>query len=368
MSREIQTQAAGRWKQVVADGLYNTGVLEVFHQCASRYEYTATGPRHGRMRRVRSARYLVLGYHRVGTAGVPLYCTLPQQVFAQQMRYVAEHYRVLSVEQMVEELRDPQAQGQGVVVTFDDGYLGTFTEAFPILQKYKIPATVYLTGEPVETGEIAWYDRIFLRFQKASSELTVVLATPRTFRLSSPATRIEAATEVVMYLRTVPDERRQAWCEEFAQQIPLSSDELQGAMMTWTQACLMQESGISFGAHTMSHPAVSRLAGESLTRELSESKSLIEKNLGVAVQHFAFPFGKPRDCGTTAAPELARLGFRTALTTIIGLNKAGADPFRLRRLVVGNDTSLAKFALQIQRLFFNPIDEEMLSASTEPGI
>ena len=61
----------------------------------------------------------------------------------------------------------PSAQDQSVVVTFDDGYLGTYTDAFPVLKEYGIPATVYLIAGSVESGELAWYDQIFLRFQRA---------------------------------------------------------------------------------------------------------------------------------------------------------------------------------------------------------
>jgi len=50
----------------------------------------------------------------------------------------------------------------GVAITFDDGYRSAYTIAFPILQKYRLPATIYLTAESVETGQVAWYDRVFL--------------------------------------------------------------------------------------------------------------------------------------------------------------------------------------------------------------
>ena len=83
---------------------------------------------------MRKGRYLILAYHRIGTKGAPLYSALPQVVFAEQMRFMRQHYRDSVLKQMLEELQDPNAQGQAVVITFDDGYAGTFTEAF---QYYK---------------------------------------------------------------------------------------------------------------------------------------------------------------------------------------------------------------------------------------
>ena len=362
---ELQPARDG-WKQMIVRGLYRTGLLRAFHGFSDRYELRPDAGRGAQLRRVRKAKYVILGYHRVGVEGVPLYCPLSQQVFAEQMQYIARHHRVISVRQMAEELENSDGSGQAVVVTFDDGYLGTYTEAFPILEKYKIPATVYLTAGAIDSGEISWYDRVFLQFQKASSELTLMLDSARTYRLSTYARRIEAAADVLMYLRSLPDEERQAWCKDFERMIPLQPAEVRGAMMSWEQVRSMQRAGICFGAHTITHPVVSRLKPEALSREIAGSKRLIEHETGTAVEHFAFPFGKPSDCGTGGSQILGKLGFRTAVTTIVGLNELGADLFRLRRIVVGIDGSIANFAFQLHRLFFHPVDEEQLQMANAP--
>lgn len=359
MRHEVQAGPARRsWKQTVTEGLYRSGLIRFAHGLSQQYELRPDLGRRARLRRVSRAKYVVLTYHRVGTEGVPLYCTLPRHVFAEQMAYVARNFRVISIQQMVEELRDPERVGQAVAITFDDGYLGTYTEAFPVLQQYGLPATVFLTAGAVESGEALWYDRIFLRFQRAASDLHLTLDSPRTYGLRTFDERINAATEVVGYLRTLPDELRQRWCEEFETAIPLPEADLRGAMMTWDHARIMQRKDISFGAHTMTHPVVSRLSSERLTAELRESKLLIERELDCAVEHFAYPFGKLTECGTEASEILAKLGFVSAMTSITGVNEYGADPFRLRRLGVGNSCSIAYFALQLHRLLLCPTDEE----------
>jgi peptidoglycan/xylan/chitin deacetylase (PgdA/CDA1 family) len=350
-------------KNWITNGLYQTGMLRAFHNFSQSYELAAEGAESGRLRRVHKAKYLVLGYHRVGTEGPPLYSTLPQAAFAAQMRYIKRRYRVISVREMAAELQDPNAQGQAVAVTFDDGYAGTFTEAFPVLHDYGVPASVYLTGDAIESGQIPWYDRIFLRFQRAEPVLRLVLDDPHTFELRSRTARLDAAEKVVMYLRTLPDEERRTWCAELERMLPLRTDDLLGAMLTWEQIRKMQRGGITFGAHTMTHPVISRLSSELVHEEVWNSKRLIEQRLNTAVDEFAYPFGKSRDCGTTATATLKQLGFTTALTTIVGINQPGGSLYRLRRLVVDNDTSIARFALQLHRLFFHPIDEEQLASA-----
>ena len=356
------------WSHLAAEGLYRTGLLRALHSISRHCELASDNGGRQRLRRVRKPKYAVLGYHSVGESAFPLYCRLPKRVFAEQMRYIKRNYRVLSLRQMVEELQHPGAHTQGVVVTFDDGYLGTYLEAFPILREYAIPATVYLTAGSVESGEVPWYDRIFLQFQRTPPTVDVTLETPRSFRLTNFASRVDAATSVVMYLRTLPDEERRRWCTSLESWVPLPTHELRGSMMNWDQVRTMLGAGISFGCHTMTHPVLSRLTPDAVKREVAESKWLIENRADVQVEDFAFPFGKPKDCGLIGAETLSELGLHTAMTTIVGINEPGADTFRLRRMVQGDELSIAMFAYRLQRQFFCPQDEEPTAVANHNGI
>ena len=355
------------WRHRIASGLYQSGLLRAFQAVSRRYEYASDNGGGEHLRRVRKAKYIVLGYHSVGTGGFPLYCRLPKRVFAEQMRYIKRHYRVVSLRQMMEDLEDLNPLGQGVVVTFDDGYLGTYTDAFPVLKEYAIPATLYLTAGLVESGALAWYDQIFLRFQRAPSEMTITLEGEQTLRLTDFASRVEAATTAVLSLRQLPDEQRQQWCASLEKALPVPSTELYGSMMNWDQAREMCQAGISFGCHTMTHPVLSRLTADAVPREVAESKRLIERRLDTKVDDFAFPFGKPKDCGPIGTGVLSALGFRTAMTTILGINGPETDRFRLRRMVQGDEPSTAMFAYRLQRLFFRPVDEELTAAASGAG-
>ncbi len=361
-ARTDDTAVLRDWRHLLANGLYKSGALGAFRRL-SRYWEVSFSDGGERLRKVQRSKYVVLGYHNVGSRGLPLYSRLPKPVFAEQMRYIRQNYRILSLRQMLAELANPAAQDQGVVVTFDDGYVGTYCEAFPVLKEYGIPASVYLTAGAIESGKVPWYDRIFLQIQRGPAELTVHLDTEKILRLTTFASRVDAATEIVLYLRTRQDEERRIWCKWLDEQIPLPEAELQGAMMNWEQIREMLGAGISFGCHTMTHPVLSRLTPDSVQREVADSKLLIEKRLNIEVEDFAFPFGKVRDCGTVGAKELAQLGIKTAMTTIVGVNEPGANPFRLRRMVQGDEPSIAMFAYRLQRLFFRPEDEEVNSAS-----
>jgi peptidoglycan/xylan/chitin deacetylase (PgdA/CDA1 family) len=342
------------WREIFAKAAYRTGALGLLGRISHRYELRS---RAGRtlpvLRRVTQPKYLILCYHRVGTEGIPYYCKLPTAQFEMQMRILRENFRVLSLGQLCQELENPDGRGQAVAVTFDDGYSDLYTHALPVLRKYEIPATVYLTADCIETGDVAWYDRIFLALQVAQgAALDLPLLGERRVVLGSPQQRIAIATQIVSALRRTPAAERQRFCVTLEQQVKLPGEMLSGRMLSWPQIREMRSAGIFFGSHTLSHPVLSMLDAEDVERELRESKSILEARLGEPVLDFAFPFGRPEDYGPIAHAEVARCGYRSAVTTTWGINMPGADMHALRRVQLGEEQTAAMFCLQLHQAFF----------------
>ncbi len=154
----------------------------------------------------------------------------------------------------------------------------------------------------------------------------IQLDTPRRFHFTSRESRIAAAVEIVTHLRRVSDAERRACCFDLEHQVALPADALANRMLNWTQVREMQKAGVSFGAHTMTHPVLSRLALSEAERELRESKRLIEDRLQTPVLDFAYPFGHEHDCSADVERLAARCGFRSAVTTTWGVNRTGANP------------------------------------------
>lgn len=62
-------------------------------------------------------------------------------------------------------------------------------------------------------------------------------------------------------------------------------------LMTWEQICALQEKGIEFGSHTVTHPPLTALSPEEIVREGALSRAILQKGLGRQVKSFAYPFG-----------------------------------------------------------------------------
>jgi peptidoglycan/xylan/chitin deacetylase (PgdA/CDA1 family) len=354
-SDEEHFRTRPKWREALATGLYHSGALRIFQAISRYYELVPDNQRSlPLLRRTMRPKFAILCYHRIGMGGIPLFSDLPTEVFEAEMRFVRNHYRVVSLDALCEEMDNPTRNGNAVAITFDDGYRDLHTCALPILQKYQIPATIFLPVVSIETGQVPWYDRIFLAVKIfPKDDLEILFDRPKRYRLTSDKARLQAATEIIQYLRTLPDSRRKEHCENLERRVTLPREELKDRMLTWDQIRHMYRAGITFGSHTMTHPVVSQLTEAELESELSESKRLLEERIAGPALHFAFPFGKPVDCGTAALPVLVRCGYRSAVTTVEGTNAPGGSLFELRRTHVGGERSASMFACKLTQLFFS---------------
>jgi len=354
------------WRELVIKGMHYTGALHLARRLAKSHQIRPDSSfPFPRFERVTTPKFVILCYHGIGESGNPLGVAPTRQLFQAQMRFLRENYRVVSLDEVCRELHSGVKSEPGVAITFDDGYRSSYTVAFPILQKYRLPATIYVTIESVETGQVAWYDRVFLAMAVApSGALQLDFDRPCRFQLNSPGDRLRAALELVALLRTHPNSERRKCCVLLEKKIGLPQNALSSRVLSWEEIHTMHLAGIAFGSHTLTHPVVSQLTPQELEQELGASKCLLEKKLGIPVLDFAFPFGKVSDCSPPALEMLSRFGYRSAVTTVPGVNTPHVNPFELRRLQVGSDGSLARFAFDLGRAF---LGAEELHAQVVPS-
>jgi len=348
-----RTSLKTKCRNSLAGALYHSGLLRVVRKLEGPYEFSSSdGLAAGRFRRIASSKFGILCYHRVGTEGVPLFSRLDPDVFAAQMRYLRSAYRLVSLGQLCEELQDNRQGEPTLAITFDDGYRDLYTHAFPVLQRYGIPATIYLVGHCMETGEASWYDQLFAAVVFCQEGMIEVDLDKRTrYLLPNRSARMAATWDIICYLRSIPNAERLRWCAAFLERVPAPAAEVRDRMLNWSQVREMQAKGVSFGAHTMTHPSVGRLDHGELQRELLESKTLLEKGLNASFDDFAYPFGKPSDCLASAEVLFGQAHYRSAVTTEPGYNTQLSNCYQLRRIQISDDPSISSFAFNIFRMF-----------------
>src|SRR5687767_8778782 len=145
----VAGRAKGLAKVVISDALFYSGALAAYRRRAMR----AAG--------------VVLLYHRVvddppelldySASGI----SIGVRAFDAQMAYLRAHYRLTSLQSLVDRVSNGAPLDDGVcAVTFDDGWRDNYTHAFPILKKYGVPCTIFLTTNFIDGKEWFWEARL----------------------------------------------------------------------------------------------------------------------------------------------------------------------------------------------------------------
>jgi peptidoglycan/xylan/chitin deacetylase (PgdA/CDA1 family) len=352
--KKIDSQAMRlvRWS---ASHLYShTGLGAVSRNLADRYtrDCAVEGPVkwHPRSAPVCA----IFRYHRVNDANDRFFDALPVPRFRAQMEYLAQHFHLVSLDQIASGDLPSNGKRCSVAITFDDGYRDNYLYAFPIIKAMGIPATIFLTTGYIESGQLPWYDQVRLAFKlTAEQQFSLQESAGLPMSLDDEAGRLRAMTVSLDWLRTSPDNARLAALPELFKRLHVPSDlNLPGHMLGWSEVRQMSKEGISFGAHTITHPVLEGLQDSRLKDEIIGSRKTLQDRLQLPVRHFAYPFGKPADFGLDAKSIVREAGFQTAVTTLYGFNGPETDRLELRRLSLNEpDSGLFGLKLDWSRIF-----------------
>ena len=238
------------------------------------------------------SRAVILVYHRIS----------PEMFEAHVVRLI-RLYNVIPHDQLVVAIERRDWSGippRALVIHFDDGHKG-FADLEPVIRKYKLPITQFLVSGGVGTNRHCWFS--------------------------------EAPREFDGALKRASREERLAWLKD---NVAYESDREypEREMLSIEEIRRLQDAGVQFGAHTVTHEELPTCDDETAWREISESKRQLEETLGVPVEHFAYPSGNvsPRD-----VDYVRRAGFRSARIMRRGWNSPRSDLHMLMDLGPGDD-------------------------------
>lgn len=271
-------------------------------------------------------------YHRINDDRDPFFAALSTEVFEQQMRLVARHHKVVSLDELLNHLERGTAEPV-IAITFDDGYLDNYQNAFPILQSYGLPAAIFLTTGSIDSGVALWFEQMAGALKKTARDfIDLEIGIPSRFWLRTQAERLQAYHQIFGLLRGLQDAERRKWLSQILRHLDVQADGGQSnRMLTWEQVRLMSRHGISFGGHTVTHPFLSRMPREDAAWEVSECKRRIEDQLQLRASYFAYPNGREEDIGNWSKDLVQGAGYRAAMSTVWGMNYRSTDRMELRR-------------------------------------
>jgi peptidoglycan/xylan/chitin deacetylase (PgdA/CDA1 family) len=262
----------------------------------------------------------IFAYHRVSMATDFPWSLTPvtPQNFEREIRYLSHRYQIIALDELITSFNKFKTlPPKTAVVTFDDGYKDTYLNAYPILKKNNIPATVFLTTGHIGTGKLFWWDKV--GYVICKTELTTLdLGELGMYHLNSAGNRLQVANLISARLKQLPIKNRDELINRMVNSSgvdipPNLGEEL---ILSWNEIKEMSKNGINFGSHTVSHPILTRLPLEVARKEIIDSKKDIEKELSQEVTTFCYPNGEPGDFNNDIEGILKSNGFKCSVTLI----------------------------------------------------
>jgi peptidoglycan/xylan/chitin deacetylase (PgdA/CDA1 family) len=286
---------------------------------------------------------LILGYHRIASPVRDEYeVCVGSEHFAEQMELVSRRARPIRLSQLVQELKAGSVPPRSIAVTFDDGYADNLYQAKPILEKYGVPATVFIcTGY---AGREFWWDELERLIMSSRSGLHALRLQLRENRLKweqpevSPVAgspedgpaRTQHYHALYRLLLSLDVEDQNHIMDIIRIWSGVSSDETSTSRgMNHQELRQLVEGGlIEFGSHTRNHPMLPQLSVERQRQEILSGKKDLEELVGKPVTGFAYPNGRATEAGKRIVREA---GFIFACTSLHDMVRPGSDLYALTR-------------------------------------
>jgi peptidoglycan/xylan/chitin deacetylase (PgdA/CDA1 family) len=304
----------------------------------------------------------VLLYHRVcDSPSDPWQLSVTPENFAQHLEIIRKKWRPVALGPLVRSLREGKRMDRAVAVTFDDGYADNLHRAMPLLERYDVPATVFVTTGCLEGAAGFWWDELEglllrtgvlppalgLRINGKQFHWDLGAAARRRPNFppglcwkadaKPPDGRCALYRSLWELLRPLPEGERRAVLGEVRRWAGTEKKkDRDHRTLTPEEVRSLAEGGlVEVGAHTATHPVLAGLPAACQRREIQQSKVCLEAILDRPVTSFSYPYGLPGTEYTAETVALVReAGFGLACSSAAGLLRWHTDPYQLPRLTV----------------------------------
>ena len=282
----------------------------------------------------------VITYHSFSQSNANgLHTCLPVAAFRNHLKFLRKNFLLVHLEEGVERLAIGAPQQRPMIsITIDDGFADNYTYAFPLLQAYQIPATIFLATDFLDTEVPPWpTELIHLLDQTTSKELSHPVPLP----LTSWKEKERALLLLMQTLTPLPPDKRSEFLATIRRELAVPACSKGPSPLRWEQVRKMRDSNIKFGSHTVFHSILTEMEQKIIHEELALSKKRIEEELSEQCLLFAYPNGNHNEC---TRKLLKDIGYQIGLTQDFGTNGTCIDHLAMQRVEIPFHDPLPTFA------------------------
>ncbi|HEX2093865.1 MAG TPA: polysaccharide deacetylase family protein [Longimicrobiaceae bacterium] len=325
------------------------------------------------LRAVGARRALVVMYHRVVDAPSDTFgVNITPTHFAEQLEVLRRSGRPIHLTELARTLAGGRVPDRAIVVTIDDGYADSFETAKPILERYGIPATVFVTTGHVGGPELWWgrLERMLLQPGVLPDTLSLLIrGRTQTWHLNGAANLGEEEhrrhRQWAVTHENPPSDRHRLFHQLYTllyRLTPAERADVLGQLHAWSDVCpeprpehrglspdelvaLADTPLVEIGAHSVTHPALDRVPASVQRDEIFGARAFLEEILDRRVESFAYPHGRY----TAETRKLVKeAGFSCACTAQPGSVWRRTDPLRIPRTYAPDEDG-DSFARRLRR-------------------
>lgn len=285
---------------------------------------------------------LIVTYHRIESSRLPkpykgfydANVVTSEEMLIVQIKNLLTQYSVISLGELIDGMTNQVTLPTNpCVLTFDDGFREMYGVVFPILKKFDLPATFFISGDYMaNTGQVRWLDLYYYLLDSAhTGDVDSALRSI----IPNAAHAKDARTGFKLFLKKAPLAEKYSILSDLAAalQSSINTQSLSESLYLHPrQIREMSSDGMSFGGHSMTHQMLSALDKETALREVFNSIEEVRSLTGQKKVGFAYPFGGKDSFATDTTSIVKESGAMCGCTAIPGVNISSTPVFELKRI------------------------------------
>jgi peptidoglycan/xylan/chitin deacetylase (PgdA/CDA1 family) len=275
--------------------------------------------------------------------------------FTWQMEFIKVNFNPIHLTRVIEYIEGKcDLPSNPIVVTFDDGFDDVYTNAYPILKRLDVPATLFITTSFLDEKKTIWYERLAHFILQTNYKIVI-----KDLNFEIPGSndinlRRQYYSQLVEILKLLPNGKRLELLDElyekYSENYYSTSNDIRNLSrpLNWEQIFEMSKSVFEIGSHSLTHPVLTSLTKEDLKHELVESKSILESKLELKIDSIAYPVGTELAFDERVKTAAKDSGYKLGLTYVEGRNNPKKlDCFALKRMHVDRDLPIDTFICKL---------------------
>ncbi len=264
-------------------------------------------------------------YHRIGesekTQFDPNVFSCTREMFEKHLIFYKSNFEVITIDQLIKLTSTGKALSKCyLLITFDDGYIDNYEEAFPLLKKHHLPATFFVSTNYIENSIIPWWDEVAYMIKQCDMESIILPCSKNEIMIDKK--NIDLCLRNILFEiksnRHIPIE---SVLNTLREQTKVNVHELNYRLfMNWSMLLEMVNAGMNIGSHSQSHKVLSSLSLVKQMEEVKNSKKIIEQKLDIEVKSFAYPEGGVSSYNQNSVDLIKKSGYKLGFNFIAGIN------------------------------------------------